>query len=1402
MATSRHAYRRGHIFWVDMAFKESIEAATGVATATPRRRLALRVVGGILVALAVFGLAGYFGGPPLIKYLVEKQATEALGRKVTLGAAHVRPFELAATLDQLTIYEPDGKTPMVTLGKVEADTSLASVWHLAPVVDRLHVDALSVHVVRDAQGRMNFADVQQRFAAQPPKPADSKPARFSVSNIAVTNSTLVYEDKPRDTVQRIDNFTLTLPFLSNLPHDVAINTRPTLFARINGTPLSLAGTTQPFAETRETQLNVNLDGLELPHYMAFAPRLKDAEVKGGLVDTRLAVGFRQDKDKQDLTVSGTIVLRDADIVTHGGAPLVKASRLAVDLDRVEPLAHRATVRSVDLEGLVLQAVRRGDGSLNLATAFLPEGTPAPAAPAATTAATAAVASGASAAQVAPAASAPAASAAAPASAPAAGAPAAPATGEVPWSYAVNRIALKDAKLGFQDELAPSGPGKLEIGPVNVDIADLASTGDKPARLDAKITIANGQTLEHAGTLGLSQGTLAGTLKTVGLRPQGFAAWWPRALQSQFGDTGINAELHYTMAWKQPTFQFALQKSRLELSPVYVATRDPITLPAVPAVQAGATEAARQATEPEAPARAQRRQARGERGVGGRAANGTRRAAAVAQRRGADLEGANLPLVRADKLVVEDINLDLARQTFDASAVSLVQPQIAATRDHRGQLLEMARIWAVQSAQEQGATGAARAPAKHGGAHGAANGAAIGKTNGKTNGTPPGWKVRVGKIAVEGGAARLADYEPAPANRGRPVIHQYRNIGFTSGAVTWPLASAPVPIRLHAESGRRGVIGVEGNLLPAAPGAQVQLDLRQLDMAPFQPYLSDRFNAALRSGTVTVKGKVNFLAPAGKPIVAQFTGNAVAGNVRTVDRISGDDFLRWRTLAVSGIDFDMDDSKGPLKVGINNVSLSDFYARVILNANGRLNLQDVMAGGTAQGQPAPSTSLTQANPASAPAASASVPAAPAQSAQTNQPAQASRPAGPAPQIRLGGVTINKGNINFSDFFVRPNYSANLTDMKGSISKVSSGDPTPADLVLNGRLDDDAPVSISGKLNPLGEQLYLDIAAKAAGVELTRLTPYAAKYAGYPITKGKLTVDVAYKIENGKLDARNHLYLDQLTFGERVDSPDATKLPVLLAVSLLKDRNGVIDVNLPVSGSLSDPEFSIGGVIVRVIVNLLTKAITSPFSLIASAFGGGGDELGYIEFAPGSATLSPAAREKVATVAKALNDRPALRLEISGRIDPATDADGARRVWLDQRVAEQKERELRRSARAGGQADEGEGGEQGAKVTVSPQEYPKYLEAVYRRESFKKPRNLIGLTKSLPTAEMEKLLLEHAPVTDAELRQLADQRALAVKQALEREGKVPDSRLFLTAPKLTAEGIKDKGGPNRVDFSIRQ
>ncbi|MDH3443245.1 MAG: DUF748 domain-containing protein, partial [Deltaproteobacteria bacterium] len=326
-----------------------------------------------------------------------------------------------------------------------------------------------------------------------------------------------------------------------------------------------------------------------------------------------------------------------------------------------------------------------------------------------------------------------------------------------------------------------------------------------------------------------------------------------------------------------------------------------------------------------------------------------------------------------------------------------------------------------------------------------------------------------------------------------------------------------------------------------------------------------------------------------------------------------------------------------------------------------------------------------------------------------------------------------------------------------------------------------------------ELSMDIKAKASGIELSPFTPYSAKYVGYGIEKGKLTFNVEYKLENRKLDAQTQFILDQLTFGEKVDSPTAMNLPVKLAVALLKDRNGVIDVGLPVSGSLDNPEFSISGVVWGLIGNIITKAITAPFALLGAAFGGGGEDLSLIEFEYGRATLSQTGLDKIKTLITAMNERSVLNLEITGRADPANDLEGLKRVSIETKVKAQKFKELARRGTAPKSIDD---------VEVGKDEYERYLRAAYDEETFQKPRNVIGLAKSLPVPEMENLMLKHAKVSDDAVRELADRRAQAVRDRL-LAGQIPAARLFIVAanPLAKEEQDKSKAKASRVDFSLR-
>ena len=568
--------------------------------------------------------------------------------------------------------------------------------------------------------------------------------------------------------------------------------------------------------------------------------------------------------------------------------------------------------------------------------------------------------------------------------------------------------------------------------------------------------------------------------------------------------------------------------------------------------------------------------------------------------------------------------------------------------------------------------------------------------------------------------------------------------------------------LQAKVNKRGAVALSGPLTRVPLAANLRVEVKSLDLAPFQPYIGEHANVLLTGGAVSTRGNVALDIPEGKPVRLAYRGNVNLTDFAALDSPTSQDLLKWKSLYIGGLDFSLQ----PLKVGVGEVALSDFYSRLIVNSDGTLNLQGLLRTSDASTQPS------------------RPPVAPAKPA-----AGSTAPGGLPPNVRIGKITLQGGNVNFSDFFVKPNYSANLTGVGGSVTEMTRDQP--GDVELRGRIDETAPIEIVGRVNGLSQDLFVDLKASAKDIELSPLSPYAIKYAGYGIEKGKLSVNVKYLVEARKLTAENNIYLDQLTFGEKVESPTATKLPVLLAVSLLKDRNGVIDVNLPISASLDDPQFSVGGIIIRVIVNLIVKAVTAPFALLGAMFGGG-EELAYIEFAPGVAQLDRASEEKLKALAKALNDRPNLKLDASGRVAPEADREGLRRRAVEREVKAQKLKAAPKDSGSPKTLDQ---------VEVDAAEYPKYLTAAYKDAKFPKPRNVVGLTKDLPVPEMETLMLTHAEATDEDLRQLANARAQATKDWLVEEGKISPDRVFLVAPKLDAEGVKDKGKPTRVDLSLK-
>ena len=650
------------------------------------------------------------------------------------------------------------------------------------------------------------------------------------------------------------------------------------------------------------------------------------------------------------------------------------------------------------------------------------------------------------------------------------------------------------------------------------------------------------------------------------------------------------------------------------------------------------------------------------------------------------------------------------------------------------------------------------------------------------GTPPGppWTVTLGKAALDGYTAKIHDL----------AVRQPARYKLTKLRV----ALENVSTARGSKAGLSASFGVDGKGIASVKGpvgidpvfADLKADVREIPLPPIQGYVVQDFNVKLARGTVSAGGTLRF--GQGQDGKASFTyqGDALVANFLVLDRATNLDFLKWESFSAQG----MRAGFNPVTLEISRLALSGIACDVAIEKDGTTSLARVL------GTPPAAPSAEAESPGEETAEAASTPAAdspvPSTSSAAPSPPPPPPPAGDKVPIKIDTLVVSGGKIVFADHFIEPNYAATLSNLTGRVTGLDSREGTVAQLDVRGSLANHSPLQISGSVNPLSAAAYADVKASFKDIDLPPFTGYSGKYAGYGIARGVLSMEVAYKLQNRKLQAQNRFLVDQFDFGEKIESPSATKLPVRLAVSLLKDKDGLIDLDLPIEGSLDDPKFRIGKVILKVLGNLIGKAITAPFTLLGKLLGGSGQEFSSVEFADGRETPDEAAKKKLDALAQALDKRPALKLEAIGRTSGDADREGLKRLRLERKVKAQKLASLAKKSDAPASVDE---------VVVEEKEYETYLAKAYKKESFAKPRNALGFAKDIPPSEMESLILENIQVTDEDLRQLAFARATSVKDYLASSGKVEASRIFVLEPGSKPPDPSAKGRPSRVDFTLR-
>lgn len=572
----------------------------------------------------------------------------------------------------------------------------------------------------------------------------------------------------------------------------------------------------------------------------------------------------------------------------------------------------------------------------------------------------------------------------------------------------------------------------------------------------------------------------------------------------------------------------------------------------------------------------------------------------------------------------------------------------------------------------------------------------------------------------------------------PPLMQIQPLEITVDNVRWPLEGES-GFTLALAVNERALLNVAGKLAPALGDGSLSYDLQSLPLPWFNPNLPEVLNADINDGALNIDGEITLagFAPSLLALNASIEGFA---SVRHGDE---DSFTSWKNVSAAGLSVDFNEQHAVL----DTFSIVNFEGRIHIAEDGTINAADVLAGDPNE------------------------PAAPADATESTADAQdVAQPASQPWTFEAPRISITESNVDFMDQSLPINFRTVIGDLNGEIVGISSDPAKAAEVDLRGTVDGYAPVTLAGTFSPAPEDLALDLTLNFEGVDMALFSPYSANYAGYAIDQGLMNLELQYALQDSKLQGNNALRLDQLKLGEKIDSEEAVDLPLELALSIMTDANGVIDLAVPVSGDLEDPSFSLGGVIGSALVNTITKIVTAPFSILANLVGSE-EDLQRITFPAGSAELDASGQDKLSQLSGALSERPRITLQLTGRLKAEADRDRIQRDTVRAQLLED-----------------------GLPPEALDEKTADWEKAVTRRYQ---RLTETASDENLTAAEQYKALAANIAVSDSQLLQLAEDRAIAVKTYLVTNAGLAADRAVIAQGTLDAESNLFSGVELSVD-----
>lgn len=1215
----------------------------------------------LVVIYLILGISGFFIAPSYVKSMLIERLSAELGRQVSIEKVAINPYTLAIDIGPVVVKERDGQNAFLSFDNLHVNAQVISIFKGGPVLSEIRLEKPYVNVIRNADGTYNFSDLLEKKAADPPDKSQEKKTEFSLNNIQILGGSIDFFDGPKETKHTVRDLKLTIPFLSTVAYHTETFVEPLLQAVVNDTAVSFVGRTKPFANSLETQFDINITSFNLARYLAYVPVKLEFALKSGLIDSASRLAYTQYSDRPpSIGLTGTIDLRSIALDDLQQRPILRWPHVAFSIANSDLMAKSVHFSAIAQYAPELYLRRDVAGNLNwqfIAARMMQESARKAAADSGQQLKTEPQA-----------------------------------RKDTGSSIDIDSFVTKDGLISWED--AASGlQFKTVLTSVQAQMNGLSTRPGKQAQVTASFRTESEELFDLGSLLQLEPLLAEGSVSVRQVKLRKYQPYLRAATTAEIRDGTLDVWSRFSYAKGEPE----------------------------PLVRLWDLESSLKSFK--------------------------------ARKQGEKKDFIDFALV-----TVQGTEIDTAKRAAIVGEMNGSKGVLNLTRDPDGMINVMTLTPAKKG--DVSASSAETLPASP-------------KPNRSKSGEQP-WSVTMKKIGMIDYSLKFEDLQPSEpvtlrADKMRLVGENLSTVKNTKGKIAF-----------QCSVGKKGTVSLEGLVSLEPVTAQLKTSVRSLDLAALRAYTADQYKVIMTGGRFSTGGVFTIASPK-DGIKMRYQGKATVAKFSSIDKVNAEDFLKFDSLNFDHLDV----STNPTRVLIKQIALSDFYSRIIINPDGTLNTQ-----GLSEQQTAP------------PADGASAAAPVSRSDDQRKEADAS-PEGKDPAaglqslkkqklVKIDELSVQGGTIHFTDRNIKPPYTARMIEIGGRVSGLTSEEEKFADLELRGMLEGSAPLQITGKLNPLRDDLYVALKVDFQNMDLSPTSPYAGKYLGYTIQKGKMGLGMEYLIEKKKLDAKNTVFLDQFTLGEYVESPDATKMPVKLAIALLKDRKGEIHLDLPITGTTDDPEFRVGKIIWKIILNILVKAATSPFALLGAIFGGGsGEEMSYIEFAYGTADLTDAEQKKIEKLLTVLNERPALKVDIEGHADLISDREGLKQVMMQRKVKAQKLKELAKSDKS----------ILPEKVVVSKEEYPKYLKQAYKEEKFPKPSNFLGMAKDLPVPEMEKLMLTHAAVTDDSLRELARERARVVHEYMLRSKKVGKDRIFLLESQTIQPEKKEKFRDSRVDFKLK-